>query len=159
MRARPDTPRASARPCAPRAPVTLVLVLLAGIASLGNAECPNACSGHGECGRFDVCECWPRWQANDCSERVCPFAVAHVDSPKGDLDLSNTSSLSGPTETIIVGSQVFPQGTPRAASHDGRAPLRPSRARAPSRARFLGVRSLGVRSPRAPPRGAAPSPS
>ena len=34
--------------------------------SLG--ECENACSGHGRCTVFDMCECYRNWQANDCSE-------------------------------------------------------------------------------------------
>jgi len=84
----------------------LALAMLAG----ANAECPNACSGHGTCGSYDMCECYPNWEATDCSEMTCPFGLAHVDSPKGDLDMS-ASSLTGPLTTVLKGSQVYPYGT------------------------------------------------
>ena len=74
------------------------------------AECPNACSGHGTCGAFDECTCYPNWQEADCSGRTCPFALAHVDSPKGDLD-GSADALSGPGSTVIVDSIVYPYGT------------------------------------------------
>jgi len=70
--------------------VTLAILGVATIATTTvNAECPNACSGHGDCGAFDMCTCWRNWQAADCSERTCPFALAHVDTPKGDLNHDN----------------------------------------------------------------------
>jgi hypothetical protein len=47
---------------------------------------------------------------NDCSLRICPFAHAFVDSPQGDLDMSG-GALSGPSSTVIVGDEVFPEGT------------------------------------------------
>lgn len=74
------------------------------------AECPNACSGHGQCGQFDQCTCYPNWQGGDCSERTCFFATAHVDSPKGDLD-GSADALSGPLVTVITNSDVYPFGT------------------------------------------------
>jgi hypothetical protein len=46
----------------------------------------------------------------DCSERVCPFGYAHVDSPKGDLD-GSADALSGPLDVKIYGSTVYPFGT------------------------------------------------
>jgi hypothetical protein len=48
--------------------------------------------------------------ANDCSERVCQFGLAHVDTPKGDLDASS-GALAGPSTTVIVNSEVYPYGT------------------------------------------------
>lgn len=69
-------------------------LLLVALVNYVQAECPNACSGHGDCGNFDQCNCWRNWMANDCSERICPFALAHVDLPKGDLDHDNTISKS-----------------------------------------------------------------
>ena len=44
----------------------------------------------------------------DCSQRTCPFGIAHVDSPKGDLDMSADSLTTG---TVISGSAVYPFGT------------------------------------------------
>jgi len=65
-------------------------LLLVGLVNYVRAECPNACSGHGDCGNFDMCNCWRNWMGNDCSERICPFGLAQVDTPKGDLDMSNS---------------------------------------------------------------------
>lgn len=85
----------------------LRLGALAGAAKLAAAECPNACSGHGTCGAYDMCTCYTGYMANDCSERVCPFGLAHVDSPKGDLDMDNDVAY----ETVISGSQMYKDGT------------------------------------------------
>ncbi len=54
-----------------------LLVVLSAAASLGiaNAECPNACSGHGQCGPHDMCTCDRNWQGSDCSLREIRFAV------------------------------------------------------------------------------------
>ncbi|KAH8076034.1 hypothetical protein JL721_17 [Aureococcus anophagefferens] len=86
-----------------------VLLALA-LAAPAAAECPNACSGHGTCGAFDECHCYPNWQEADCSGRTCPFALAHVDSPKGDLD-GSADALSGTSSVVITESTVYPYGT------------------------------------------------
>jgi len=75
-----------------------------------NGECPNACSGHGDCGKFDMCDCYRNWQSSDCSERTCQFGLAHVDTPKGDMDMSG-GALDAPTTDVISGSMVYPYGT------------------------------------------------
>lgn len=85
----------------------LRLSVLAGAASLAAAECPNACSGRGTCGAYDMCTCYSGYMGNDCSERICPFGLAHVDSPKGDLDMDNDVEY----ETVIEGSQMYKDGT------------------------------------------------
>jgi len=87
----------------------LILTTVLGMAA---AECPNACSGHGTCGSFDMCTCDRNWQAADCSQRTCPFDLAHVDTPKGDLDHSNTITAS--SSTVIASSTVYPSGTQEA---------------------------------------------
>lgn len=46
----------------------------------------NACSGHGTCQEFDNCHCFDNWVGGDCSQRVCPFGLAFVDTPRGDLN-------------------------------------------------------------------------
>jgi len=75
-----------------------------------SAECPNACSAHGKCTQFDMCDCYRNWMSNDCSERICQFGLAHVDSPKGDLDASN-GALTGPDKVVVMKDAVYPFGT------------------------------------------------
>lgn len=87
-----------------------VLLVVAAAISFVAAECPNACSAHGRCGAYDMCTCYRNWMANDCSERVCQFGLAHVDTPKGDLDASG-GALSGPETTVIKNDAVYPYGT------------------------------------------------
>jgi hypothetical protein len=110
----------------------LVTLVLAALAAIISAECPNACSSHGKCGAYDSCECYRNWMSNDCSERVCQFGLAHVDSPKGDLDASsgelhspeslsahdssavdyNAISLgSRIAKPVVVGDAMYPKGT------------------------------------------------
>lgn len=84
--------------------------LLLSLLATATAECPNACSGHGTCTLHDQCQCCRNWQGEDCSQRTCPFGLAFVDSPKGDLD-GSTGTLSGPSSTLIIGSTVYPYGT------------------------------------------------
>jgi hypothetical protein len=86
------------------------VVVGAGLLSVVNAECPNACSSHGVCTNYDMCQCYRNWMANDCSERVCQFGLAHVDTPKGDLDASS-GALTGPGVNVIDNNEVYPYGT------------------------------------------------
>ena len=53
---------------------------------VANAMCPNSCSGHGECGQFDMCTCYRDFQGADCSMRTCPYGYAFVTTPQGDLN-------------------------------------------------------------------------
>ena len=66
----------------------LLLVALAIISqiSLINAECANACNGHGRCTSYDMCICNRNWQSADCSERTCAFGLAHVDTSKVEFN-------------------------------------------------------------------------
>merc|ERR1711968_162809 len=97
---------------------TFLFLALLGFAA---AECPNACSGHGTCGSKDSCSCYQNYQGNDCSERTCYFGIAHVDTPKGDLNADGM--VSGPLTTVITGSEVYPWGTteqyPNADANEG----------------------------------------
>jgi hypothetical protein len=87
----------------------LAPALLAWLVSMVGAECPNACSGHGNCDVFDQCHCYQNYQGNDCADRTCYFGLAHVDTPKGDLD--GDGMYSGPLVITITGSEVYPWGT------------------------------------------------
>lgn len=78
------------------------------LASYAAAECPNACSGHGQCSNFDMCTCNRNFEGNDCSLRTCPFDRAHVDTAKGDLNGDQAISAT----VQVSGSQVYPTGTP-----------------------------------------------
>jgi len=85
-----------------------------GLAMVASAagECANACNGHGKCTSYDMCICHRNWQANDCSERVCQFGLAHVDTPKGDLDNDGSvQDLSSSDPVVVENNFVYPYGT------------------------------------------------
>ena len=84
----------------------LVLCLLLGQVS---GECPNACNGKGRCLSRDVCSCYKGYMGNDCGQRLCQYGRAHVDVAKGDLN--GDGIVSGPSVTVLYGSQVYPYGT------------------------------------------------
>jgi len=95
-----------------------IALIFSALFVLISAECPNACSSHGKCGAYDACQCYRNWMANDCSERICQFGLAHVDTPKGDLDASSGALYSprdpatgSPAPPIIVGDAMYPKGT------------------------------------------------
>jgi hypothetical protein len=48
--------------------------------------------------------------SNDCSERICQFGLAHVDTPLGDL-VASSGVLTSVTETVVVGDNMYPKGT------------------------------------------------
>jgi len=79
-------------------------VFLLAAASSVNAACDNQCSGHGSCMVDDVCDCYDNWgvglaasfgESGDCSDRVCPFEIAWVDSPNSDGSFHNYAECSG----------------------------------------------------------------
>lgn len=74
-----------------------------------DAECANGCSGHGRCTSYDMCVCNRNWMANDCSERVCQFGLAHVDTPKGDLDMDGI--IEDANKMVAVNNFIYPYGT------------------------------------------------
>jgi len=60
-----------------------VAALLIGSAA---ARCPNGCSGNGECGTNSQCACHRNFMGADCSERICYYSFAFVDTPIGDIN-------------------------------------------------------------------------
>merc|ERR1719181_2388972 len=89
----------------------LVLALLSLVTRVAS-ECANACNGHGRCTSYDMCLCQRNWLGNDCSERVCQFGLAHVDTPKGDLD--NWGGVLDARYPVIENNFVYPYGTTEA---------------------------------------------
>lgn len=85
----------------------LALALLLAVV-LTSAECPNGCSGNGACLRKDMCDCYKNYQGNDCADRTCQFGYAHVDTPKGDINMNQFSNDAG---WILAESQQDPEGT------------------------------------------------
>jgi hypothetical protein len=65
----------------------LSALMVLAIPAIQAASCDNACSGHGTCGQNGVCQCFDNWgvgmshDSGDCSERICPFEFAWVDTP------------------------------------------------------------------------------
>jgi hypothetical protein len=63
------------------------ILVLVSIFSAAQAACDNGCSGHGTCGKHGVCQCYDNWGlglshlSGDCSERICPYDIAWVDTP------------------------------------------------------------------------------
>jgi len=63
------------------------IVVLATFLAYAQAGCDNACSGHGTCGQNGICQCYDNWglglaqYSGDCSQRICPYEIAFVDSP------------------------------------------------------------------------------
>jgi hypothetical protein len=68
----------------------IVLSLLLALSSKVQAGCDNQCSGHGTCGFDEICTCYDNWgvglthDSGDCSERVCPYEIAWIDTPTFD---------------------------------------------------------------------------
>ena len=65
----------------------LSATLFMAFAASVSANCDNNCSGHGTCMIDDVCSCYDNWgigqnhDSGDCSDRICPFELAWVDTP------------------------------------------------------------------------------
>jgi len=65
----------------------LIISLIEVVAGGCTGNCPNSCSGHGTCGLNYVCTCYDNYgmglshDTGDCSDRVCPYELAWVDTP------------------------------------------------------------------------------
>lgn len=80
--------------------IKAVFTMVAFAASV-SANCDNSCSGHGLCTMDDVCDCYDNWgvglsmQSGDCSDRICPFEIAWVDSPNADGKFHRYAECAG----------------------------------------------------------------
>lgn len=94
----------------------LLLVCLSSVMfSYVTGECANACNGHGKCTSYDMCICHRNWQGNDCSERICQFGAAHVDTPKGDLN--HDGYIQDADHPVIDNSFQYAYGTTEQFPH------------------------------------------
>jgi len=70
--------------------IGIAIAVLAAVAPFAAADCPNACSGHGDCqSNWDFCQCYHGWLGADCSQRLCQFGLSFIDTPQGDLNHNN----------------------------------------------------------------------
>ena len=62
---------------APARTAVLLATIFAAVVRRSAAQCPNMCSGHGECGKELVCACDSEWSYYpDCSGQYCPTGPA-----------------------------------------------------------------------------------
>lgn len=61
---------------------------------LTDARCPNDCSGNGKCVAGSVCDCFENFVGNDCSQRMCLFGRAFVDTPMGDINSNDAHDVN-----------------------------------------------------------------
>jgi len=85
------------------------VLTLAAIVATAWARCNNDCSGNGICNAGSVCECELNFLGNDCSERLCLFGKAFVDSPLGDVnsngDIDTDQQIQYQYSNGLVGEQ------------------------------------------------------
>ena len=74
--------------------------------------CVNNCNGHGSCTVFGFCKCFRYCGAPDCSQRLCPFGFAMINSGgrdiniDGDKDDATDINLSPGSKSSVPGSMV-----------------------------------------------------
>jgi len=96
---------------------SILVLVLAGLVRYGSAACANDCSGNGRCNAHSACECYRNWMSNDCSQRVCFFGRAFVDTPAGDLNsdgkvgaMSEVMAMTGNTPSHELFDESYAQG-------------------------------------------------
>eukprot|EP00286_Rhodomonas_abbreviata_P018161 CAMPEP_0181308110 /NCGR_PEP_ID=MMETSP1101-20121128/11271_1 /TAXON_ID=46948 /ORGANISM="Rhodomonas abbreviata, Strain Caron Lab Isolate" /LENGTH=365 /DNA_ID=CAMNT_0023414437 /DNA_START=37 /DNA_END=1134 /DNA_ORIENTATION=- len=77
--------------------IALFLVFVSSVSS----TCDNNCSGHGTCMVDEVCSCYDNWgvginhDSGDCSDRICPFELAWVDTPDSQGNFHKYAECAG----------------------------------------------------------------
>jgi len=92
-------------------------ILLSAMAAVAYARCPNHCNNQGTCGANSQCHCYRNFQGSDCSERVCFYSHAFVDTPFGDAnadgDISMTVTFEEQTQNYMLEGYPLSYGKAR----------------------------------------------
>eukprot|EP01138_Halocafeteria_seosinensis_P003577 gb/GECG01003656.1/.p1 GENE.gb/GECG01003656.1/~~gb/GECG01003656.1/.p1 ORF type:complete len:671 (+),score=66.58 gb/GECG01003656.1/:1-2013(+) len=78
------------------------IVAVAATLAYVDAACPNSCSGHGQCGKDDLCTCWSGFSGYDCSSRDCPVVEAWIlddENPHAYAECANRGICNRATGT------------------------------------------------------------
>ena len=76
-----------------------------------SGECPNACSGHGQCGSFDMCSCERNWQGADCSLSkfetiycigICKTSIKQMKKKQFSVLIVKKCNLLGPYSISLI---------------------------------------------------------
>jgi hypothetical protein len=98
-----------------------LFLTLATLVGFATAACPNSCSGHGTCDRYDACTCFletpinvthfdgltieMEWTGADCSRRTCPRGISWSMSSLGFRQGKATTPLKGANTDLVCSHQ------------------------------------------------------
>jgi len=98
-----------------------LFLTLATLVGFATAACPNSCSGHGTCDRYDACTCFletpinvthfdgltieMEWTGADCSRRTCPRGISWSMSSLGFRQGKAPTPLKGANTDLVCSHQ------------------------------------------------------